>query len=156
MQAVLLIGVQGSGKTTFYKERFFDTHVRVSRDMLGTRHRQRLLIAACLEGRQPFVVDDTNAARARRAEHIAAARAAGFRVRGFFFQTSLGDALRRNRRRPAERVVPAAGVAGTYKRFEPPKWEEGFDELHTVTIAPDGRFEVGDLPRGGEPPDGRT
>ncbi len=152
MQAVLLIGVQGSGKTTFYKERFFDTHVRVSRDMLGTRHRQRLLIAACLEGRQPFVVDDTNAARARRAEHIAAARAAGFRVRGFFFQTSLGDALRRNRERPAERVVPAAGVAGTYKRFEPPRWEEGFDELHAVTIAPDGRFEVHELPRGEEPP----
>ena len=147
MEAILLMGVQGSGKTTFYRERFFDTHVRVSRDMLGTRHRQRLLIAACLEGRQPFVVDDTNAARARRAEHIAAAKAAGFRVLGFVFRTSLADALRRNRERPAERVIPAAGVAGTYKRFEPPQWEEGFDELHTVTITPDGRFEVRELPR---------
>jgi tRNA uridine 5-carbamoylmethylation protein Kti12 len=148
MEAVLLIGVQGSGKTTFYRERFFDTHVRVSRDMLGTRHRQRLLIAACLEGRQPFVVDDTNAARGRRAEHIAAAKAAGFRVLGFFFQTSLADALRRNRERPADRVIPAAGVAGTYKRFEPPQWDEGFDELHTVMIALDGRFEVRELRRG--------
>jgi predicted kinase len=152
MEAVLLVGVQGSGKTTFYKERFFDTHVRVSRDMLGTRHRQRLLIAACLEARQPFVVDDTNAARARRAEHIAAAKAAGFRVLGFFFRTSLADALRRNRQRPADRVVPAAGVAGTYKRLEPPQWEEGFDGLCTVTTTPDGRFEVWDLPRGGEVP----
>jgi predicted kinase len=152
MEAVLLIGVQGSGKTTFYREHFFETHVRVSRDMLGTRHRQRLLLAACLEARQPFVVDDTNAARARRAEHIAAAKAAGFRVFGFFFRTSLADALRRNRQRPAERVVPAAGVAGTHKRLEPPQWEEGFDGLYTVEIAPDGRFEVRDLPRGGECP----
>ena len=147
MEAVLLVGVQGSGKTTFYKERFFDTHVRVSRDMLGTRHRQRLLIRACLEARQPFVVDDTNAARARRAEHIAAAKAAGFRVRGFFFRTSLADALRRNRERPAERVVPVAGVAGTYKRLESPRWEEGFDELYTVEIGSDGHFEIRELRR---------
>jgi predicted kinase len=152
MEAVLLIGVQGSGKTTFYKERFFDTHVRISRDMLGSRHRQRLLLAACLEARQPFVVDDTSAAKARRAEYIEAAKAAGFRVLGFFFQTSLGDALRRNRQRPAARVIPAAGVAGTYKRLEPPAWEEGFDELYTVEIAPDGRFEVTERPRGEQPP----
>ncbi len=156
MEAVLLIGVQGSGKTTFYRERFFETHVRISRDMLGTRHRQRLLLAACLEARQPFVVDDTNAARTRRAEHIAAAKAAGFRVRGFFFRTSLADALRRNRERPAERIVPAAGVAGTYKRLEPPEWEEGFDELCTVEIAPDGRFEVRELRRDEEQPSGRS
>jgi predicted kinase len=120
--------------------------------MLGSRHRQRLLLAACLEARQPFVVDDTSAAKARRAEYIEAAKAAGFRVLGFFFQTSLGDALRRNRQRPAARVIPAAGVAGTYKRLEPPAWEEGFDELYTVEIAPDGRFEVTERPRGEQPP----
>jgi predicted kinase len=29
MEAVLFIGIQASGKTTFYRERFFDTHVRI-------------------------------------------------------------------------------------------------------------------------------
>src|SRR4051812_8782542 len=37
MEAVILIGIQGSGKSTFYRERFFDTHVRVSLDLLKTR-----------------------------------------------------------------------------------------------------------------------
>jgi predicted kinase len=89
MEAVLFIGVQGSGKTTFYKERFSDTHVRLSRNMLKTRARQLALVSACLAARQPFVVDDTNAAKSRRAESIGIARAAGFRVAGYYFRCAL-------------------------------------------------------------------
>jgi len=47
MEAVLLIGIQASGKTTFYRERFFDTHIRISLDMLRTRERERVLMNAC-------------------------------------------------------------------------------------------------------------
>jgi len=151
MEMLLFVGIQGTGKTTFYRERFFETHVRVSRDMLRTRHRQNLLVAACLAAKQPFVVDDTNVTKARRAEHIAAAKSAGFRVIGFYFRSPLGDALRRNRERPPGRVVPAAGVAGTHKRLEPPIWEEGFDELHLVEVIPGGGLLVRDWPRGEGP-----
>jgi predicted kinase len=142
VEAVIFVGIQGSGKTTFYKERFFETHLRVSRDMLKTRQRQNVILSACLVARQPFVVDDTNATKARRAELIAAARAGGFRVVGFYFRTTLGDAIRRNRQRPPDRVVPAAGVGGTFKRLEPPSRPEGFDEIRVVEIAPDRRFTV--------------
>ena len=152
MEAVLFIGIQGSGKTTFYKERFFETHVRVSRDMLGTRQRQNLLLSACLAAQQSFVVDDTNVTKARRAEVVAPARAAGFRVVGYYFRTTLGDAIRRNRQRPPERVIPAAGVGGTFKRLEPPAWAEGFDELHVVEVAAEGGFRVTEWPRGDAPP----
>lgn len=62
MEAVILIGVQGSGKTTFYLRRFFETHVRFSLDMLRTRRRERILLMACVEAKQPFVIDNTNAA----------------------------------------------------------------------------------------------
>jgi predicted kinase len=144
MEAVIFVGIQGSGKTTFYKERFFETHLRVSRDMLKTRQRQNVILSACLAAKQPFVVDDTNATKARRAELIAAARAAGFKVVGFYFRTSLGNAIRRNRQRPPGQIVPAAGVGGTFKRLEPPSRPEGFDELHVVEIAADGRFAVTD------------
>jgi predicted kinase len=154
MEAVLLIGVQGSGKTTFSKRHFFETHVRVSRDMLRTRRRERLLVAACLAARQSYVVDNTNALASRRAEHIAPAKAAGFRVVGFFFRCELRDALARNRQRPAERVVPPAGVAGTWKKLQPPSWSEGFDELHVVEIAPSGEFLVREWERGEEEPPG--
>jgi predicted kinase len=151
MEAVLFIGVQGSGKTTFYKQRFFETHVRVSRDMLRTRHRERLLVAACLTARQSFVLDNTNALLARRAEHIAVAKAAGFRVSGFFFRCELREALARNRLRPAERVVPPAAVAGTFKKLQAPSWSEGFDELHFVEINPSGEFVVRPWPREEKP-----
>ncbi|MEN3294973.1 MAG: hypothetical protein V7642_4226, partial [Burkholderiales bacterium] len=40
MEMLLFIGIQASGKSTFYKERFFDTHVRISMDLLRTRNRE--------------------------------------------------------------------------------------------------------------------
>ena len=40
MECVIFIGIQASGKTEFYKQNFFKTHVRISMDMLKTRHRE--------------------------------------------------------------------------------------------------------------------
>ena len=48
---VLFIGLQASGKSSFYRERFFGTHVRVNLDMLKTRNRESLLVTACLQGK---------------------------------------------------------------------------------------------------------
>jgi hypothetical protein len=59
MQALIFTGIQTSGKTTFYRERFFETHIRISLDMLRTRNREQILLQACLEARQPFVKDNT-------------------------------------------------------------------------------------------------
>jgi len=50
--------------------------VRINLDMLRTRHRQRLLIAACLGAKQRFVIDNANLTAAERALHIAAAKQA--------------------------------------------------------------------------------
>ena len=54
------MGIQGAGKSTFFKERFFDTHVRINLDMLKTRHREAILLDACIRAKQRFVVDNTN------------------------------------------------------------------------------------------------
>lgn len=142
MEAVLFVGIQGSGKSSFYREGFFDTHVRVSLDMLKSRERERALIRACLSCRQPFVVDDTNVLASQRAEVIGLARAAGFRVVGYFFRSELKDALRRNNERAGKRKIPPAGLVGTYKRLQPPSPAEGFDELFAVEIDAEGRFVV--------------
>jgi predicted kinase len=140
MEAVLLIGIQGSGKSTFCRERFFDTHVRISLDLLRTRHREQRLLALCLETRQRFVVDKTNASALERARYIGPARAAGFRVTGYFFEPDPAGAAERNRRRP--HPVPAAGLFGTLKRLQRPLWQEGFDELWRVLVLPAGEFAV--------------
>ena len=77
IEAVILTGVQGSGKTTLYRDRFLETHARVSMDLLRTRAREAAFLALCLETRMPFVVDNTNPTAADRARYVAPARAAG-------------------------------------------------------------------------------
>ena len=70
MEAVILIGLQGCGKSSFAKERFFHSHVRISLDLLKTRHREQLLLDACLATDQRFVVDNTNPTVAARLKYI--------------------------------------------------------------------------------------
>ena len=142
MEAVIFIGVQGSGKSTFYQQRFFHTHLRVSLDLLRTRHRQGKFIKLCLATQQHFVIDNTNSKIAARAPYIAAAKEASFRVIGYYFQTELADALRRNAQRSGKERVPVPGVIGTFKYLQEPTLEEGFDELHMVTIDQENRFIV--------------
>jgi hypothetical protein len=142
MQGIIFCGIQASGKTTFYRERFFDTHVRISLDLLRTRRREQLILSACLEGRQPFVVDNTNPTIAERARYIAPALAAGFEVLGYFFATDPGAAFERNRRRPGRAAVPAGGLFATKKRLQLPTLEEGFRRLYRVEISGTGEFHV--------------
>ena len=67
MEAVLFIGIQAAGKSTFYQQRFFKTHIRINLDMMKTRHRENRLLETCLAIKQPFVVDTTNPTRKERA-----------------------------------------------------------------------------------------
>ncbi|HEV2609571.1 MAG TPA: ATP-binding protein [Noviherbaspirillum sp.] len=140
MDAILLIGIQGAGKSTFYREYFFDTHVRISLDLLRTRNREQRLLSLCLETKQRFVVDKTNTTAAERARYITPARAAGFKVIGYFFEPDPKGSFERNRQRT--RQVPPAGLFGTLKRLARPVLEEGFDELYRVALTPDGGFAV--------------
>jgi len=39
MEAIIFIGIQATGKSTFYKDNFFKTHIRINLDMLKTRKR---------------------------------------------------------------------------------------------------------------------
>ncbi len=142
MEAVIFIGIQGSGKTTFYQRRFSDTHIRLSLDMLRTRHREALLVQGCLAARQPFVVDNTNVRRAERERFIAAAKQARFRVIGYYFKPELRASIRRNNQRADRKKIPVPGVVGTWKRVEPPSPDEGFDELWIVEIDENNEFIV--------------
>lgn len=142
MELVLFIGPQASGKSTFFKERFFDTHVRINLDMLKTRHREKVLLEACLAGKQPCVVDNTNPTVEDRTRYIPAAKAAGFRIIGYYFQSTLQECLARNQSRSGRKAIPIAGVKATHAKIEPPLQKEGFDDLHSVRIGSDGTFIV--------------
>ena len=142
MEAVIFVGVQGSGKSTFYRERFFDTHVRINLDMLRTRHREQLLLAACLAAKQPFVIDNTNLLSADRARYVGLARDAGFRVVAYFFDTTLRNAMQRNNQRAGRQKIPIPAIADAFRKLQIPRPEEGFDDIWSVAIAPEGGFVV--------------
>lgn len=141
MEAVILCGIQATGKSSFCRERFFASHVRINLDMLKTRHREGKLLQACLDSKQPFVVDNTNVTRNERRAYIQAAREAGFRVIGYYFESRAADAITRNSARPPSEQIPEIGIKGTFARLEIPSWQEGFDELHYVRLR-SSSFEI--------------
>jgi predicted kinase len=141
MEMILFIGIQASGKSTFYKERFFDTHVRISMDLLRTRYRESVFLQACLSTQQRFVVDNTNPTRADRARYIEEAKKEKFRIVGYFFEPDPKVCWQRNEGRSGKQKIPPAGLFGTLKRLERPVVNEGFDELHVVHAC-EGRFDI--------------
>ena len=142
MELVLFIGIQATGKSSFYRERFFGTHVRVNLDMLKTRRRESLLVAACLEGKTPFVVDNTNLTREDRARYITPAKAHGFTIQGYFFQSRVADALTRNATREGKARVPDLAIRGARGRLELPAMAEGFDSLQFLQLADRNQFTL--------------
>jgi predicted kinase len=142
MEAVILCGIPGSGKSRFYRERFFDTHLRINLDMLRTRGREQHLLAACLAGRQRFVIDNTNVTAAERRQYVEAARAAGFRAIAYWLDVAPTQAIARNQQRAGRAQVRAGAIVDTHKRMQPPRRAEGFDEVHRVTVDGQGQFQV--------------
>ena len=142
MDAIILIGIQAAGKSTFFRERFFATHVRVSLDLLRTRRRERALVAWCLTYTQPFVVDNTNPTVVERAVYITPSRASGFRVTGYYFESNVPASIVRNNAREGQARVPTAAIGGTRRRLEMPSLSEGFDALWFVRFAPEGGFLI--------------
>jgi predicted kinase len=142
MQAIIFCGIQATGKSTFYKENFFNSHVRISLDLLRTRHREMVFLQACLQTRQKLVVDNTNPSAADRQRYIALARAAGYEVIGYYFDSKAEEAVRRNNTRTGRERIPEKGIYGTRKRLEVPSFAEGFDYLFYVRIHEPAGFQV--------------
>ena len=101
---------------------------------------------ACLAAGQAFAVDNTNSTREQRRVYIAAARAAGFRVKGYVFPPDIKESLARNAQRSGRAKVPVPGIYRTLKFWEEPGYEEGFDELFRVTGE---GFDLEPIPRSG-------
>lgn len=137
MEAVIFCGIQGAGKSTFFRNRFFDTHVRINMDMLRTRHRERLLLNACIEGKTRFVSDNTNPTAADRAPYSVPAKAAGFRIIGYYFSMNVTHAVERNAARPGSARIPPAGLFGDSHPAEgsdrtPPKPPSGLGRRRSI------------------------
>ena len=140
-QMILMIGIPGSGKSTFAAAHFPPGYVRISRDVLRTRARVAAALAEALEKRRDIVIDNTNVMRIERERFILPAKAVGYRVTGYYLQSIAADCLKRNAQRSGAARIPDAGVLARARDLEMPSREEGFDELFYVSITEAG-FDV--------------
>lgn len=129
---VLLMGLQGSGKSTFYKLHLAGNFVRVNLDTLKTRYQEKLLIEECLTLKTNYAVDNTNPTRLDRERYIIPAKNAGYRVVGYFMESKIKDCMQRNALREGSARVPEKAIAATSNKLEIPTYDEGFDELYFV------------------------
>ncbi len=144
---VVLVGLQGAGKTSFTRARLLPTHVHVSKDHFprsarNKEARQARLVAAALGAGRSVVVDNTNPTALARAPLIELGRAHGALVIGYCFAAAVAECLERNRGRQGAARVPDVAIFATARCFEVPSFAEGFDALHVVRLVPGAGFEV--------------
>ncbi len=138
MQAIIFIGIQATGKSTFYKTHFFNSHIRISLDLLNTRNKEGRFLETCIATHSKFVVDNTNPTRLDREKYIALARANNYTITGYYFSSSINEALERNAQRTGKEKTPDAGIRACYAKLEIPQMDEGFDELYFVKTSESG------------------
>ena len=137
---VILIGLQASGKSTFFEKELKDKGFEhISLDSLKTRRREGEVLQKCINDNMSCVIDNTNPTKADRARYIIPGKHSDFRVVGYFLQSKLADCLERNENR--DRQVPKKGILATFNKIEMPSLDEGFDELNFVSIE-NGEFKI--------------
>ena len=129
---VIMMGLQASGKSTFYAEHLSESYVHINLDTLKTRRREQEAIEACLAEGKSYAIDNTNPERTDRARYIAPAKSAGYRIVGYFMQSRIRDCIARNATRSGKARVPDTAIAATSNKLELPSYREGFDELYFV------------------------
>jgi LmbE family N-acetylglucosaminyl deacetylase/predicted kinase len=145
-EVVVLVGLQASGKSTFYRQRLAATHVHVSRDLFRNhprpaRRQRELLEQALAEGRS-VAVDNTSPTREDRAAILDVARRYGARTVCYYFGHDVRASIARNARREGKERVPVVGILATAKRLVAPAPAEGFDRFFEVQAEPGGEFRV--------------
>ena len=149
VECIILIGLPGAGKTTFYREKFAATHQHISKDLWpnasGRVERQQKLIEETLASGKPVVVDNTNPTVAERDAIIRTARERRARVIGYFFDITTRAAVARNANRTGKGKVPNVAIFTTAKRLQPPAVSHGYDELYRIEIKPDRSFQVSQM-----------
>jgi|SRR5579883_1292067 predicted kinase len=139
MDVILFCGLQAAGKSTFYRERFSTTHLLISKDLLRNNprpeRRQAELLHLALQARHSVVIDNTNPAPATRAPLIEIAHSYQASVIGYYFVTSIKEAMERNQQREGKARIPPVAFYSTAAKLVAPTYAEGFDTLYYVRIA---------------------
>jgi predicted kinase len=145
VELVVFVGLQASGKSTFFRERFAECHQHVSKDLFpnnrNKNRRQEHLPRAALSAGRCVVVDNTNPTLEDRRALIGLGGEYGARIVGYFFDAGVRERIRRNEIREGKARVPDVAIYATAKKLVAPSIEEGFDAVLRVRLN-DSAFEV--------------
>ena len=148
MELIIFVGLQASGKTSFFRERFAESHEHVSKDLFPNNRsktrRQVHLIEAALQTGSSVVVDNTNPTTEDRHHIIELGHRHGAMPVGYYFEPEIRGCIKRNRRRTGKDRVPEVAIYATVKKLETPSYREGFGELYRVRMS-GSSFEVDNL-----------
>ncbi len=136
-QMIIFIGIQASGKTTFYNSALACHGLaHVNLDTLHRRHKEAITIRTCFDNMKSFVVDNTNPQILDRQRYIPMAKSHGYEIIGIFFQSRVKDCVDRNEQRG--RRVPLRAILSTSNKLQMPSYNEGFDLLFFARITDNG------------------
>ncbi|MCZ2815380.1 AAA family ATPase [Modestobacter sp. VKM Ac-2984] len=135
-ELVVMVGLQGSGKSTWIAGHLAGTHAVVSKDHWPNARRrearQQRVVAGLLAEGASVVVDNTSPSPAERAPLVALAAAAGVPARAVFVDVPLETCRARNEARQGRARVPLVGLYSAAGRLVPPSTAEGFSEVTHV------------------------
>ena len=130
MEAIIMIGIPGSGKSHYCHEHFEDTHLRLNLDSLGRRSRERIILEAAVKAKVNIVIDNTNITLEHRQKYMPLFKENGYKIIAYYFEPHLDLALWRNGNR--KRNVPIKAIKQYHKDIVEPDYSEGFDEIRRV------------------------
>ncbi len=145
-ELVVFVGLQASGKTSFYRARFAATHLLVSKDLMPNvrdrERRQRELVRQALLAGRSAVVDNTNPTAEGRAPLLAIARECGAPAVAYAFEVDVAGSLARNAAREGRARVPPVALHVTRRQLQWPSLAEGFEAVYRVRLLPPSEFAV--------------
>lgn len=141
VEAVILVGYPGSGKTTLFETNLKDHgYIHVNQDTLKTVAKCKKTCKDALEAGSSVVIDGTNSSSQKRQDWVSFALQCGakqVRCVHVDIERGLAEHLNVLREKKGGRAhVPAVAFHTYAKYFTPPTTDEGFSEVVTVGFNP--------------------
>lgn len=146
MTIYVMVGIPGSGKSTYAKKLEEKGAVHISLDVIrnklveetGTRNEGKVFseglkqMKEALSHGKDVICDSTNVYIAKRKPYFQVANEFNAKIIAIFVNTDKKECLERNSKREGIAKVPAVAIHTSAKKLVPPTMEEGFDEVIEV------------------------